>query len=80
MPEPVGEGDLTDQWTRFKKEFGLFLTANGKGDSASAVKLAIFLRVAGQRINDMHEALVFGEGGRQRGLCHCDKKVGRAMR
>ena len=62
MPEPVGEGDLTDQWTRFKKEFGLFLTAIGKGDSASAVKLAIFLRVAGQRINDMHEALVFGEG------------------
>ena len=47
VPEPVGEGDLTDQWTRFKKEFGLFLTAIGKGDSASAVKLAIFLRVAG---------------------------------
>ena len=37
VPEPVGEGDLTDQWTRFKKEFGLFLTAIGKGDSASAV-------------------------------------------
>lgn len=62
MQEPMGEGDLTDQWTHFKKVFGLFLTAIGKGDSETTVKLAIFLRIAGQRINNMHEALVFGEG------------------
>ena len=70
VPEPVGEGNLTDQWTHFKKEFGLFLTAIGKGDSAFAVKLAIFLRVAGHA-NQRHArgARVWREG-RQRGLCH----------
>ena len=62
MQEPMGESDLTDQWTYFKKVFGLFLTAIGKGDSETTVKLAIFLRVAGQQINNMHEALVFREG------------------
>ena len=31
VPEPVGEGDLTDQWT--SKEFNLFLLAIGKADA-----------------------------------------------
>ena len=59
VPEPVGEGDLTDQWTRFKKEFNLFLLAIGKVDALGGMKLAILL---GQRVNDIHEALVFAEG------------------
>ena len=62
VPEPVGEGDLTDQWTRFKKEFNLFLLAIGKADASGGMKLAILLRAVGQRVNDIHEALVFAEG------------------
>eukprot|EP00731_Ephydatia_muelleri_P000916 Em0001g916a len=62
VPEPVGEGDLTDQWTRFKKEFNLFLLAIGKADASGGIKLAILLRAVGQRVNDIHEALVFAEG------------------
>ena len=56
VPDQVGEGDITDQWLRFKKEFALFLTALGKDKAESAVKLAMFLRVVGPRINDMSEA------------------------
>ena len=62
VPEPVGEGDLTDQWARFKKEFNLFLVAIGKADASSGMKLAILLRAVGQRVNDIHEALVFADG------------------
>eukprot|EP00731_Ephydatia_muelleri_P009792 Em0005g378a len=62
VPEPVREGDLTDQWTRFKKEFNLFLLAIGKADASGGIKLAILLRAVGQRVNDIHEALVFAEG------------------
>lgn len=62
VPDQVGEGDITDQWLRFKKEFALFLTALGKDKAESAVKLAMFLRVVGPRINDMYEALTFMEG------------------
>ena len=56
VPEPVGEGNLTDQWTRFKKEFNLFLLAIGKADASGGMKLAILLRAVGQRVNDIHEA------------------------
>ena len=62
VPEPIGEGDLTDQWTRFKKEFNLFLLAIGKADASGGMKLAIPLRMVGQQVNDIHEALVFAEG------------------
>ena len=62
VPEPVGEGDLRDQWTRFKKEFNQFLLAIGKADASGGMKLAILLRAVGQRVNDMHEALVFADG------------------
>ena len=62
VPDQVGEGDITEQWQRFKKEFALFLTALGKDKADSAVKLAMFLRVVGPRINDMYEALTFAEG------------------
>ena len=62
VPEPVGEGDLTDQWTRFKKEFILFLFAIGKADASIGMQLAILLRAVGQWVNDTHEALVFTDG------------------
>ena len=41
VPEPIGEGELSYQWIRFKREFDQFLTAIGKADASGAVKLAI---------------------------------------
>lgn len=56
-----------------KKEFRQFSTAIGKGDVQSAVKLAILLWVAGQQMNEMHEALVYiCRRGRQRWLWYSD--------
>ena len=30
IPDQVGEGDVTEQWQRYKKEFALLLTVLGK--------------------------------------------------
>ena len=60
-PEPIREGELPEQWLRFKREFNQFLTAVGKADATSAVKMAIFLRVVGPRVNDMYETMTFTE-------------------
>ena len=62
VPDQVGEGDIMDQWLRFKKELALFLTALGKDKAESAVQLAMFLHVVGPRINDMYEVMTFTEG------------------
>ena len=51
VPDQVGEGDITEQWQRFKREFALFLMALGKDKT---VKLVMFLRVVGPRVNDMY--------------------------
>ena len=58
-PAPIGEGDLNDGWLRFKREFQQFLIAIGKGDATEQVKLAIFLRIAGPRVNDLYETMEF---------------------
>ncbi|KAL5477674.1 hypothetical protein EMCRGX_G024499, partial [Ephydatia muelleri] len=62
VPEPIGEGDLTSHWIRFKREFTQFLTATEKGDASEQVKLAIFLRIVGPRLNDLYETMPFVDG------------------
>ena len=58
-PAPIGEGELTDQWERFKREFSQYLVAVGKDDASEQVKLAICLRMVGPRVNDMFETMRF---------------------
>ena len=53
VPKPIGEGELSEQRIRFKREFDQFLTAIGKAGADVPVKLAIFMRVNGQRMNDV---------------------------
>ena len=60
--EPIGEGDLHDQWRCFKREFTQFLTAVGKGSVDEKVKLVMFLRTVGPCVNDMYEMIQFEEG------------------
>lgn len=62
VPEPIGEGELSDQWRRFKNKFTQFLTATDKEGASEQIKLAIFLRTVGPRINDMYETLPFNDG------------------
>ena len=62
IPEPIGEGDLSSHWIRFKREFTQFLTATEKGSASEQVKLAIFLRTVGPRVNDLYETMPFAEG------------------
>ena len=62
-PEAItGEVDLNEQWRRFKREFLLFLTATDKGEASEKIKLALFLRLVGQRMNDLYETMQFVEG------------------
>ena len=60
-PEAIMRGDLNEQWRRFKREFLLFLTATDKGVASEKIKLALFLRLVGQRVNDLYEAMQFVE-------------------
>ena len=62
VPEPIVEGDLCSQWTRFKREFVQFLTATEKENASEQAKLAIFLRTVGPRVNDLYETMPFSEG------------------
>ena len=39
-PEAIGEGELSDQWLRFKREFAQFLVAVGKEEATEQVKLS----------------------------------------
>jgi len=53
-PKPIqNSSDLSKQWTRFKEDFELFLTAAAKRNSGDKVKLAIMLRCIGSRGNDI---------------------------
>ena len=61
-PEPItGEGDLNEQWRRFKREFLLFLTATEKAEVSEQTKLT-FLRLVGQRVNYLYETMRFEDG------------------
>ena len=61
-PEAIGEGDLSDQWLRFRREFAQFLVAVDKGKATEKVKLAVFLRTVGLRMNDLVKMMQFVEG------------------
>ena len=39
----------------------LFLTANDKGEASEKIKLLLFLRLVGQRVNDLYETMQFVE-------------------
>ena len=62
MPKAIREGDLSDQWLLFKREFAQFLVAVDKGKATEEVKLAVFLRTVGPRVNDLVEMMQFAEG------------------
>ena len=59
-PKPIQDGaDLSNQWTRFKEEFELFLTAAEKSGSDDKIKVAIMLRCIGPRGNDIFKSFTF---------------------
>lgn len=62
-PKPIQEGsDLPSQWTRFKDEFELFLTAAEKSEASDKIKIAILLRCIGPRGNDVFKSFTFTDG------------------
>ena len=62
-PKPIEDGaDLPTQWTRFKDEFELFLTAAEKSNAGDKIKVAILLRCIGPRGNDIFKTFNFTAG------------------
>ena len=62
-PKPIQDGaDLSSQWTRFREEFELFLTAAEKSDSDDKINVAIMLRYIGQRGTDIFKSFTFPGG------------------
>lgn len=62
-PKPIQDGaDLSNQWTRFKEEFELFLTAAEKAESDDKIKVALMLRCIGPRGSDIFKSFNFSGG------------------
>ena len=61
-PEANEEGNLSNLWLHFKREFAQFFVAVVKGKATEEVKLAIFLRTVGPRVNGLVETMQFVEG------------------
>ena len=53
-PEALKDGNLSEGWRRFKREFEQFLEAIEKTEADDKVKVSILLRVIGERINDIY--------------------------
>ena len=63
IPQPIPDGsDLASQWSRFKDEYELYLTAAEKTGADDKVKIAIMLRCIGKRGNDIFKSFVFVGG------------------
>ena len=58
-PAPIGEGESSHQWERFKREFQQYLVAVDKEKASEQVKLTICLRMVGPRVNDLYETMAF---------------------
>lgn len=54
-PDALRDGNLAEGWKKFKREFTQFLEATEKTNADSKVKVAILLRVIGDRGNDIYE-------------------------
>ena len=56
-PKPIQDGsDLSNQWTRCKEEFELFLVEAEKSTADDKVKAAVMLRCIGPRGNDIFKS------------------------
>ena len=54
-PEALKDGNLSERWRRFKREFEQFLEAIEKTEADDKVKVSILLRVIGEWGNDIYE-------------------------
>ena len=63
-PDALRNGNLAEGWKKFKREFTQFLEATEKSDADSKVRVAILLRVIGDRGNDIYENFQLDAGDR----------------
>ena len=60
LPEPLpANGNLPEQWARFKKQFEQFLDASEKSGVSYKAKIAILLCTIGDKGNHIYENFVF---------------------
>ena len=58
-PEQLKEGNLSEPWERFKREFNQFLITTERDKTDPKIKTAILLRLIGVRGNDIYENFKF---------------------
>ena len=64
-PEPLSfDGNLAENWHRWKQRFEIYMTASGRDTKSDAIKSATFLHVVGPEFN----TLTFDNKGDQRKL------------
>lgn len=60
------DGNISENWMRFKRDFGIFLVASRHENDADNVKIATFLNAIGKEAREIFET--FGLTAEQRGI------------
>ena len=64
QPGPLSlQGNLSENWRRWKQQFTIYMTATGKTSASDEVKSAIFLHLVGPNALDIFNTFTFTEEG-----------------
>ena len=55
------DGNLSENWRRFKQHFDIYLLASGKKNAAEDVKVALLLNLAGEEAQEVFNTFTFAE-------------------
>ena len=73
LPEPLSfQGNLAENWRRWKQRFEVYMVASGKNAKSDEVKAATFLHLAGPDALEVFNTLSFDNAGD-------DKKLGKLI-
>ena len=63
-PEPlVFEGNISEQWDRWKQQFLLYITATESDEKPDNIKTSIFLTCIGKQGLEIYNTFVFADDG-----------------
>lgn len=64
LPEPLSlQGNIAENWRRWKQRFELYMVASEKNEKSNEVKAAIFLHLAGPEALEVFNTLSFDNDG-----------------
>ena len=75
LPDTLSlEGNLAENWRRWKQQFDIYLVASGKNDKSDEVKAATFLHLAGPEALELFNTFAFESPGDEKKLDKLEEK------